>query len=129
MSTKLSLRSPLGRVRGLGAAKDGTGHWWLQRVTAIALVPLTIWFVASLVVLAGAPYEIFAAWVGEPVVAVFLALFLGVGFWHLKLGLQVVIEDYVHGEALKLGLLLFTSFACVLLAGLALFSVLKLALK
>lgn len=129
MRMKASLRSPLGRVRGLGAAKDGTGHWWLQRVTAIALVPLTVWFVASLAVLAGAPYETFAAWVGQPLVAVLLVLLLGVGFWHLKLGLQVVIEDYVHGEALKLGLLLVSSFGCVVLAGLALFSVLKLALK
>lgn len=128
MASRSSLRTPLGAVRGLGSAKDGTHHWWLQRVTAIALVPLTIWFVASLVVLAGSPFEVFAAWVAQPLVAVFLGLFVGIGFWHLRLGAQVVIEDYVHGEAAKITTLMLVNFGCVLLGAAALFSILKIAI-
>ena len=127
-SPRSSLRSPLGSVRGLGSAKDGTHHWWLQRVTAIALVPLTIWFLASLVVLSGASYEVFAAWVGQPLVAVLLGLFVGVGFWHLKLGAQVVIEDYIHAESTKIIVSMVVNFATVLLGAAAIFSILKIAI-
>lgn len=127
-SPRSSLRSPLGAVRGLGSAKDGTHHWWLQRVSAIALVPLTIWFVASLVVLSGSPYEVFTAWVAQPLVAVLLGLFVGVGFWHLKLGAQVVIEDYIHAESTKIVVQLLVNFATVALAAAAIFSILKIAI-
>ncbi len=127
-SPRSSLRSPLGAVRGLGSAKDGTHHWWLQRVTAIALVPLTIWFVASLVVLAGAPLEAFAAWVGQPLVAVLLGLFVVIGFWHLKLGVQVVVEDYVHAESTKILVQMLVNFATVVLGAAAIFSILKIAI-
>jgi succinate dehydrogenase / fumarate reductase, membrane anchor subunit len=128
MTTRSSLRSPLGVARGLGSAKDGTAHWWAHRLTAIALVPLTIWFVASLAALAGAPYHDFRAWVGQPLVAVFLLVLLGTGFYHLKLGLQVVIEDYIHGEGAKLGATIAVNFATVLVAIACIFSVLKIAI-
>ena len=122
-----SLRSPLGRVRGLGSAKDGTHHWWAQRVTAIALVPLLLWFVASVVSLAGAPLPEVKAWLASPVAAVLLLALIVAVFHHAQLGLQVVIEDYVHGEGLKLAALLLVKGAALLFGGLSAFSVLKLA--
>lgn len=122
-----SLRSPLARVIHLGSAKDGTQHFWLQRVTAVALIPLAIWFAASLVSLAGAELSTLEAWLGRPLPALFMVLFLAVGFWHLKLGLQVIVEDYVHQEGPKLVLLLANAFGCALVAGAAILSVLDLA--
>ena len=123
-----SLRTPFARVTGLGSAKDGTGHWWLQRLTALALVPLVIWFVASVVSLAGAEQPAVKAWLANPLAALLMVLFLGTGFYHLKLGLQVVIEDYVHGHGLKVALLVANVFACVLLGGGSILAVLKLTL-
>ena len=87
------LRSSLGRARGLGSAKEGVQHWWVQRMTALALVPLCLWFVASIVGLAGAPREEVVAWIGRPVPATLLLLLVAAGFHHSQLGLQVVIED------------------------------------
>lgn len=111
----MSLRSPLGRVKGLGSAREGVGHWWAQRLTAIALVPLTVWFVASVVGLAGADYETMRAWLGAPMVAGLVILFLVAGLHHGQLGLQVVIEDYVHHEGAKIaGLLAVKGLALVL---------------
>lgn len=98
---KASLRSPLGRVRGLGAAKEGTGHWWAERMTALALVPLTFWFVASVVALAGADYQTMRDWMSSPVVAGLLILVVVITFYHMSLAVQVVIEDYVHYEPAK----------------------------
>jgi succinate dehydrogenase / fumarate reductase membrane anchor subunit len=122
-----SLRSPLGCVRGLGSAKDGTHHWWAQRVTAIALVPLLIWFVASIVSLAGAPLPEVKAWIASPAVTVlFLALIVAT-FHHMQLGLQVVIEDYIHAEGTKLALLLLVKGGTWLFGGICALSVLKLA--
>ena len=123
-----SLRTPLARVIGLGAAKDGTGHWWMQRLTAIALVTLTVWLVASAISLAGAEHAQLKAWLANPLAALLLVLFLGASFYHLKLGLQVVIEDYVHAAPAKLTLLILNSFACVLVAGASILAVLKLFL-
>jgi len=122
-----SLRSPLGRARGLGSAKDGTHHWWGQRVTAIAMVPLLIWFVASVVSLAGAPLADVKAWIASPFVAVPLLALIVAVFHHAQLGLQVVIEDYIHAEGVKLVLLLAVKGAAWLLGGIAAFSVLKIA--
>ena len=122
-----SLRTPLSRVIHLGSAHNGTQHFWAQRVTAVAMVPLAIWFVASLVSLADADLAVLRLWLARPLPALFMALFLGVGFWHLKLGLQTIIEDYVHEEGPKLVLLLANAFACVLVGGAAILSVLKLA--
>lgn len=124
----MSLRTALGRVRGLGSAKDGTHHWWMQRVTAIALIPLTVWIVASFVAMAGADYETARAWVASPVVAILFSLFIATGLYHLKLGLQVVIEDYVHG-GLKLVSLMASNFVCVLVAAASIFAVLKIAFQ
>lgn len=123
----MSMRTPLGRVRGLGSARNGTHHWWMQRVTAVALVPLAVWFVASLVGLVGADYETVTLWVGQPVVAVLLILFLLTGFYHLKLGLQVVVEDYVHGEGAKVAALMAITFGCILVGALSIFAVLQIA--
>jgi len=98
-----SMRSPMARVRGLGSAKDGTGHWWAQRLSALALVPLTVWFVASVIAMAGADHAAMTAWVGSPVVAGLLILLIVATFYHAVLGLQVVVEDYVHHEGMKFG--------------------------
>ena len=105
----MSLRTPLGKVRGLGAARDGTGHWWAQRVTAIALVPLVIWFMVAMIGLLGADYDTVRAWLGRPLVSVLLLLLLGAVFYHARLGLNVVIEDYVHGKARHLAPLIATT--------------------
>ncbi|MAU40901.1 MAG: succinate dehydrogenase, hydrophobic membrane anchor protein [Kordiimonas sp.] len=93
----MSLQTPLGRVRGLGSAKSGTHHWWMQRVTAVALVPLALWFVASLVCMVNADYQAAVDWLSNPLVALLMLLFVVTGLYHLKLGMQVIIEDYLHG--------------------------------
>jgi succinate dehydrogenase / fumarate reductase membrane anchor subunit len=122
------MRSQLGRARGLGAAKSGAAHWWAQRVTAIALVPLTLWFVYAALGLVGASHAEMLAWIGGPIpVVLFIALVLA-SFYHLALGLQVVIEDYVHGEAARLATLLVTKAVIILLALTCLISILKLGL-
>lgn len=92
----MSLRNPLAKARGLGSAKDGTAHWWAQRVSAIALVPLVLYVLYLLVSLAGADYATVRLTIAQPVNALLLILFIGTAFWHARLGLQVVIEDYIH---------------------------------
>lgn len=124
----MSLRSPLSRARGLGSAKEGAEHWWWQRLTAVALVPLTLWFAYGIAVHAGGGYEEVRAWVAYPPVAIGLAVFLAALFHHSQLGLQVVIEDYVTSEGLKLGSIVLIKFAHVVLAAGAIFAVLKVAL-
>jgi len=124
----MSLRSDLGRVRGLGSAKEGAAHWWAQRVTAVALVPLSLWLVASLASLTGADVAAARAWIAQPVVAVLLVLLIGVTFHHAQLGMQVVIEDYVHTEWVKISSIVLVKFAAVALAAAGIFSVLKIAL-
>jgi len=111
-----SLKTPLGRVRGLGAAKDGTQHWWLQRLTAIAIVPLIIWLLISIVSLVGAEHEVVLAWLSSPLAALLLILFAIAAFWHMKLGLQTVIEDYFHGEGTKITALVLNNFFCIAIA-------------
>ncbi len=123
----MSLRTDLGKVRGLGSAKEGVAHWWAQRLTAIALVPLVLWFVSQVVGLAGADLAAVRAWIASPVVAVLLVLLLGTTFHHAQLGLQVVIEDYVHGEACKVASIIIVKFLSVALAAAGIFSVLKIA--
>jgi len=105
------IETPKARAAGLGSARSGFGHWWVERVTAVALLPLVVWFAASLIAHAGSDYETFVHWLGTPVNAVLMVLLLVVLFWHTALGLQVVIEDYVHSGA-KVWLLLVTRFAC-----------------
>jgi succinate dehydrogenase membrane anchor subunit len=121
------MRSPLGRATGLGSAKEGVEHWWSQRLTAIALVPLALWFVASLISLAGADYLAFTGWVATPLVSVLLILTILATFWHALLGTQVVIEDYVHHEGTKLVLLVLLRFACFALGLAAVYAVLRIA--
>ena len=111
----MSLHSPLRRALGLGSAKGGTGHWWAERMSALALVPLTVWFVASLVAMAGADYYALRDWMGSPLVAALLILLIVVAFYHAALGLQVVIEDYVHHDAAKFAGLIAVKAAAVLL--------------
>jgi len=123
----MSLRTPLGRVRGLGSAKEGTQHWWHQRVTALALVLLSGWFVISLILMTGASYEEVRAWIGHPVVTGLLLLTIGFTFYHLKLGLQVVIEDYVHSEMIKVGSLMLMSSTCLVVGVASALSVLFVA--
>ncbi len=124
----MSLRSQLGRARGLGSAKEGVAHWWAQRLTALALVPLTLWFVASMVPLTGAGYVAVRAWLGDPVVAVIMVLLIGTTFHHSQLGLQVVIEDYVHSEWRKIAAIVAVKFAALALTAACVFAVLKIAL-
>jgi succinate dehydrogenase / fumarate reductase membrane anchor subunit len=123
------LRTPLGRARGLGSAKSGTAVWWAGRVTSVALVPLTVWFVFFGVIgHLGATLPQVRDWGGSPVNAVLLLCLVLATFYHLALGLQVVIEDYIHTELAKIASLLAMKAACLLL-GLACFvAVLKLAL-
>lgn len=107
--------SELGRARGLGSAKEGVRHWWHQRLTAIALVPLLLWFVAALVARTGTDHANVVLWLGSPVTVGLMLLLVGATFWHMALGLQVVIEDYVHREALKLGLIILVQFVSLAL--------------
>src|ERR1700757_4982125 len=100
------LRSPVGRALGLGSAKEGVEHWWLQRIPAVALVPHSLWFVIGIIRLVGVDVDSGGAWGGNPLPAILLVLLLIATFYHAVLGLQVVIEDYVHGELTKLGLVI-----------------------
>ncbi len=122
----MTLRSPLARVRGLGSAKSGTEHWWAQRLTALALIPLCLWFVASVAAMVGADYATMRAWVDSPLVAGLLILLIVATFYHAYLGVQVVIEDYVHYEPVKIAALLFVAGLSVLLGVIAVLSVLVL---
>ena len=123
----MPFRSPLGNARGLGSAKDGTHHWWMQRVTALALIPLALWFVASVVALIGKDHMAFTAWVKSPVSATLLVLLIAATFHHAQLGVQVVIEDYVHHEGTKVTSILLVKGAALVLAGIGIFSVLRIA--
>jgi succinate dehydrogenase / fumarate reductase, membrane anchor subunit len=129
MSRLRSVRSDLARVRGLGSARAGTHDWWVQRATAVALVPLSIWFVASIVSLAGADHAAVVAWMSMPLTAVLLVLLLAATFRHAQLGLRVVIEDYVHNEGAKIASLLAVNGVLALLALGSIFAVLKLAFR
>ena len=122
-----TLRSPLGRVRGLGSAHQGVGHWWLQRVSSALLLPLTLWFAVSAVLLAGASYEETVAWIARPHNAVLLLAMIGISFQHTASGLQVIIEDYVNQEWLRLGAILAEKTICGLLALASAFAVLRIA--
>ncbi len=122
----MSLRTALGRVRGLGAAREGVHHWWAQRLTAVALVPLSLWFVASVIAMANADHTAMTEWVGSPLIASLLILLVFATFYHAYLGLQVVIEDYLHHEGLKIISLLLVKGACILFGMVGILSVLIL---
>lgn len=124
----MSYRSPLGRARGLGSAKEGTHHFWMQRVTAVALIPLTLWFVFSMARLPAADFEAVRWWVAAPSVAVALILFIACALYHSTLGVQVVIEDYVAAEGKKIVALLLSKFVHTIAGVAGIFAVLKIAL-
>jgi succinate dehydrogenase / fumarate reductase membrane anchor subunit len=125
------MQSPLARVRHLGSAKEGVNHWWWQRITAVMLIPLALWFVASLwmIVISGASYEDLVVWISGPVSAALMLVFLGAMFLHLKLGLQVVIEDYVHTKWLKWALITILLIVTILLFTVSIYSVIALSLR
>lgn len=118
-----STKSALAAARGLGSAKTGVTHWWMQRVSAVALVPLTFWFVGSLVAHLGASYESVINWLASPVSATLMMVYVAAIFYHAQLGLQTIIEDYVHSDLTKFALLVGLQFANILLAVASLVSV------
>jgi succinate dehydrogenase / fumarate reductase membrane anchor subunit len=122
------LRSPLGRARGLGSARAGSHHWWAQRLTALALVPLTLWFIFSVIHLAGASHQVVIDWLSAPLTLGLMLALIVATFHHLHLGVQVVIEDYVHDERIKIGAVLAVKGLSVLLALVCIVSVLKIGL-
>jgi succinate dehydrogenase / fumarate reductase membrane anchor subunit len=127
MAMTRQMRSPLGRVLGLGSAKEGVEHWWMQRLTAVALIPLAIWFIVAALGMIGADRTAMVAWMHSPMSPVFAILLIVAVVYHLALGLQVVIEDYVHGEAWKLGLIIVMRLWCIVLVGRGVLAVLTLA--
>ena len=129
MNDPTNMRDPLAQARGLGSAKDGVHHWWVQRVTAVALAILSPWFVWMLVSLIGADQGIVRATIANPRYALPLLAFVIALFWHAKLGLQVVIEDYVETRWMEIALLLTVNFACVLGALACVFAIVRMALS
>ena len=125
----MSMRSPLARAKGLGSAKEGVGHWWHQRLTALALAPLILWFCTAIARLPGADYEMLVFWIGLPVNAVLLVTLIIVALYHGYLGVQVVMEDYVQPHWVRTTLIIVSGFAAFLLGLSAIFVVLRLALE
>ncbi len=123
----MSLRSPLGQARGLGSAKEGVGHWWAQRLTALALIPLSLWFVYSIARFPLSDYAMMVLWIKSPLVAVALVLFFVAMIYHAALGVQVIVEDYVANEGVKLLGIVIAKFALYALGVASVFAVLKIA--
>jgi succinate dehydrogenase / fumarate reductase, membrane anchor subunit len=121
------METALGRVRGLGAAREGADHWWHERLTSISTFLLFVWFIASLLRLPDLDYRTLALWLSDPAAAVPMILLILSTFWHLKMGLQVVVEDYVHEEGGKLFWITLLNFLAVTGAVTALFALLKIA--
>ena len=121
-------RTPLSRARGLGAAKHGAGHWISERVSAVALVPLTLWAAYGVIRLASGDYSVAVRWVQDPLNATLLVLTLAIAFFHMHAGMRVVVEDYIQKTLTRSALLLLNLFVCGLAGALAIFSILKVAL-
>jgi succinate dehydrogenase / fumarate reductase membrane anchor subunit len=124
----MTMETPTARVRGLGSAKEGAEHWWTERLTSIATFALFVWLIVSVVRIDNLGYHSVREWLHEPLAAVPMLLLIVATFWHLKLGLQVVIEDYVHDEGNKFFTIALLNFFVVTAAAFALFAVLKIAL-
>ena len=124
----MTLRTPIARVRHLGSAKDVTHHWWMQRLTAIALVPLTVWFATGVIAHVGAELSAVEEWLGRPINAAAMILFVAATFHHGQLGMQVVIEDYVHHEGLKVASIVAVKFVAALLGLTSAVAVLQIAI-
>jgi succinate dehydrogenase / fumarate reductase membrane anchor subunit len=124
---EMHTRSPLARAIGLGSAKEGVEAWWRERVTAVALIPLTLWFIGSLIAQSGGSYAHFLSWLKAPVTTILMILMLIATFWHTALGLQVIIEDYVHSAA-KIPALILTRLACFALAAAGTLATLRIVL-
>jgi len=123
----MGLRTPIARVRGLGASRDGMGHWWAQRLSAVALVPLSLWFVASVAALAGDGRGAMIAWIAQPWVAGLHVMFIAALFYHAQLGVQVVVEDYVPGDFARVATLICVKFVSALLAIISILAVVRVA--
>lgn len=123
----MQFRTPLKKVKGLGSARSGVHHWWMQRLTSLALVPLLLWFVYSLSAMTGHDYAAVREWVAQPWVALLLILTMATGLYHGQLGLQVVIEDYVHTPWIATTLQIAVKFLLILFGGMGIFAVLRLA--
>ena len=128
MNKSRSMQTPLAAVRGLGSAKSGLHHWWNQRMTAVAMVPLVIWMVSLCILMTGASYQDALAIASHPANATVLILFVAVGFWHAILGLQVILEDYVAAEGLRLVLIVVIRMFAIALAALSILCILRVAL-
>jgi|SRR5262249_17227165 succinate dehydrogenase / fumarate reductase membrane anchor subunit len=123
----MTLRTPLGHVRGLGSARSGTRHFWHQRLTSLASVPLSVFFVALLVALLGRNHAATVQILGSPWVAILLLLFILTITYHMQIGMQEIIEDYAHGEISKLVLLIANTFFCIAIGLAAAFAILKIS--
>ena len=121
------MKTPIAKVRGLGSAKDGTHHWLSHRITAIANIPLVVFFVVSFVGNAGKGHAEWVAWLKQPIVSVLMILFIANMVYHMRLGLQVLIEDYVYDPGTKFASMIALTFSCVLIASLSIFSILRIA--
>jgi succinate dehydrogenase / fumarate reductase membrane anchor subunit len=125
--SKSAMRTPMSRVRGLGSAKSGTEHFWHQRLTAIALIPLSLAFLVIVISLLGRSHAATLATLRSPLVALLMLLFVGAGIYHMKLGMQVIIEDYVHGEGAKIAALIANTFFAVAMGLACAFALLKIS--
>lgn len=120
-------RMSFDRTQGLGSAREGVGHWWMQRVTALALIPLTLWFAASLIARAGDDYSAFMLWLHSPFTSVSMVLLLSALFYHMALGLHVVVEDYVHTDRIKIPTVVVIHLGCFALAAAGIIATLRIA--
>lgn len=122
----MSLQTPLAKVRGLGSAKEGTHHWWYQRLTAIALAPLSIWFIYTLTTIPSFEYASVVDWIATPMTTVLLIIFVPCLFYHAQLGMQVVVEDYIDSEWQKIASIILIKFLSTLAAVISVLAIIKI---